>query len=122
MSILIVNGTIGETASSRVNAVMRDTWGHMGANPGTRYRGHVVFAAGCYGGERIVLEAEFGNAGFGPWFYEGVNEWVSWLEDIEEGHLYRFEGYYRLGADGTHVFEGDLQELFAATTPGGREA
>jgi hypothetical protein len=98
-------------AERRAANVMRDTWGHMDANPGTRYKGHVVFAAGCYGGERIVLAAEFGSAGYGPRFYEGVNEWVSWLEDVEEGRVYRFDGYYRLGAGGSHVFEGDVREV-----------
>jgi hypothetical protein len=113
MHTLVINGATGQGFGALTvdpAEVQRETWGHMDANPGTRYRGHVVFAAGCYGGERIVLEAEFGNAGFGPWFYEGVTEWLSWLE-LEEGHVYRFEGFYRLGAGGSHVFEGTTKRI-----------
>jgi hypothetical protein len=91
----------------RTEDVMRDTWGYMNANPGTRYNGHILFAEGAFGGDRIILEAEFGNAGYGPWFYEGI---MSWLCDQEMGvgRIYRFDGFYRLASGGSHEFVGNI--------------
>lgn len=90
--------------------VMRDTWGHLDARPGVRYAGTILYAESAYGGERVVLSAEFGNAGFGPWFYEGVHDWLC-EQQTEPGQLYRFTGTYRLGRGGAHVFAGDVEEV-----------
>jgi hypothetical protein len=91
----------------RTNRIMRDTWGHMDANPGTRYKGHIIFAEGVFGGDRIILESEFGNAGYGPWFYDGIMDWL-FDQNIEAGKIYRFDGFYRLAPGGAHDFVGDI--------------
>lgn len=93
----------------RRDQVMRSTWGHMDANPGTRYRGWIMFAEGAYG-DLVVLACEFGNAGDGPWFYEGVNDWIA-DQDTEPGCVYRFDGLYRLGRDGAHIFDGVISPV-----------
>ena len=95
-------------AERRREKVMRDTWGHMDANPGTRYRGHIVFAEGAFSGHGVIaLACEFGNAGCGPWFYEGLNDWLC-DQETEPGKLYRFDGYYRLAAGERHEFVGTI--------------
>lgn len=92
-------------AERKAEEVMRDTWGHMDANPGTRYRGEIVYAEGAFGGERVILASEFGNAGFGPWFYQGIHGWLC-QQETEPGRLYQFKGTYRLSHDGRHIFDG----------------
>lgn len=86
---------------------MRDTWGHLDARPGVKYAGTIIFAEGQYGGERIILHADFGNAGYGPWFYEGINDWLC-EQDTEPGKLYHFTGCYRLARNNTHEFVGTI--------------
>lgn len=90
--------------------VARDTWGHMDARPGVRYRGTVVFAEGVYGGDGVVaLSVDFGNAGDGPWFYEGIQDWLC-EQETELGRIYTFRGCYRLRAGGAHEFVGETTE------------
>lgn len=97
----------------RAEEVMRDTWGHLGANPGTLYRGHIVFAHGVYG-DLVVLEVDFGGrADDGPWFYEGLHDWT-WDQDTKPGCIYRFDGTYRLRKDNQHDFIGTIKELTTA--------
>lgn len=98
------------TGSHRIEKIMRETWGHMDAHPGVKYRGVIVFAEGAYGGERIILQAEFGNAGYGPWFYAGIQDWLS-EQETEAGHIYRFEGTYCLRRGGHHEFVGNVTEF-----------
>lgn len=99
--------TVDAYAERKTAEVMRDTWGHMDAKPGVRYEGEIVFAAGAYGGECIILRAEFGAASYGPWFYEGVHAWL-WEQEMEDGNVYRFTGSYTLGPDGSQAFSGDI--------------
>lgn len=51
----------------------------------------------------------WGNAGDGPWFYEGIQDWLS-EQDTEPGWIYTFEGCYRLRAGGVHEFVGETTE------------
>lgn len=85
--------------------VYRETWGHLDAEPGRTYPGTLVCAEGAFGGDRIVLVSEFGEAGYGPWFYEGLHDWLH-AQDMEPGKLYRWTGFYRLEDDGQHSFIG----------------
>jgi hypothetical protein len=92
----------------RPEQIMRDTWGHLGGRPDVKYRGTITFAEGVYGGERIILNVDFGNASDGPWFYEGVHDWL-FEQDTEPGYLYRFEGCYRQRRGETHEFTGTIE-------------
>jgi hypothetical protein len=94
----------------RAGEIMRETWGHMDARPGVRYRGHIIFAESQFGSQRFVLASDFGNAGYGPWFYEGICEWID-SQDIEEGRLYRFDGIYCLRTGGRHEFVGETRPV-----------
>lgn len=92
----------------RATEVMRDTWGHLDAQPGVKYPGVIVFAEGIYGSDGIVtLRCEFGDAGHGPWFYEGLQDWL-FQQDVEAGTVYRFDGFYRLTKRGAHTFRGKV--------------
>lgn len=98
-------------AERKAKQVMRSTWGHMDARPGVKYPGAIVFAEGAFGGDRVVLSSEFGDeAGYGPWFYEGIHGWL-FEQDIEPGKVYRFEGWYRLTHAGDHEFVGEVRAL-----------
>lgn len=101
-------GTVYEvTGARRYTMVMRETWGHMDARPGVEYPGTILFAEGAYGGEQMILRADFGEeAGYGPWFYEGIQDWLS-EQETEPGELYLFTGSYRLAGDG-HEFTGTI--------------
>lgn len=90
----------------KAEEALRDTWGHMDATPDVQYPGFILFAEGAFGGERVILQSEFGDAGYGPWFYHGIHEWLC-AQDAEPGKLYRFEGVYRLH-DGSHEFVGTI--------------
>lgn len=94
-------------AGRKVGEVMRETWGHLDAKPGVRYQGVILFAAGAFGGEQVILHSEFGEAGYGPWFYEGIHDWLC-EQETEPGRLYRFEGFYRLKRNGEHEFTGTV--------------
>jgi hypothetical protein len=98
----------------KANEVMRDTWGHMDARPGVKYKGTILVAAGEFGGDRMILRSEFGNAGYGPWFYEGIHGWLS-EQPVEDGKLYHFTGYYRLRRGGEHEFTGTTTEIPVTT-------
>lgn len=76
----------------RAAAVMRDTWGHLDATPGVRYPGTILFCHGEYG-TSVVISSDFGDeAGYGPWFYEGLHDWL-FDQDTEAGNVYRFTGW-----------------------------
>jgi hypothetical protein len=87
--------------------VMRDTWGHLDAEPGKRYRGSILFAEGEYG-DLVILRVDFGEAGNGPWFHEAINDWLI-EQETESGEMYRFEGYYLLTKRGEHRFRGNVR-------------
>jgi hypothetical protein len=88
--------------------VMTDTWGHLKAHPGVQHHGVIVFAEAAFGGERVILHADFGpDAGYGPWFYEHAHEWL-WGQDTEPGEIYTFSGWYRTDSSGDHEFHGEV--------------
>lgn len=101
----------------KLEEILRDTWGHLDAKPGVKYPGTIVFAEGAFGSELIILSSEFGDAGYGPWFYEGVSDWLRAQDYTDPGKLYQFKGWYRLSRKGAHTFSGavaviDLPEDF----------
>lgn len=93
----------------KAEQVMRDTWGHMDAKEGVTYPGTIVYAGGQYGGESMILSAEFGDAGYGPWFYYGIHDWLG-KQDIEGSTVYLFTGTYQLD-DEQHKFVGTTTKL-----------
>ena len=99
MSVLVINGATGESFGTLFcdpDEVMRETWGHMDAKSGVVYPGTILYAGGQYGGDSMILKAEFGDAGYGPWFYYGIHEWLA-EQDIEESTVYLFTGTYQTG-------------------------
>jgi hypothetical protein len=96
-------------AERKAERVMRDTWGHLDDVPGIKHHGIILFAEGAFGGERVILRSRFGAGGYGPWFYEGIHEWLG-EQDMEDGRIYRFEGWYRLCKNGRHQFVGKVRE------------
>ena len=82
-------------------AVMVDTWGHLAPKKNTTYRGHFVFAVGCFGSDHLnptAIECEFNDPEeeleSSPWFYEALNDFMQEM-DTEAGGVYRWEGTFR---------------------------
>lgn len=92
----------------RVAEVVEDTWGHMRAHPNVWQHGKIVFAEGAFGGEQIILACDFGeDAGYGPWFYEQIHDWLC-DQKTEPGNLYTFTGWYRVKRDDSYQFRGKI--------------
>jgi hypothetical protein len=109
MTVTVINGATGEVGISgrRVEEVMRGTWGHLDAHPGTRYRATITFAEGLYG-DLVILDVDCKASG-GPWFYEGIQDWLC-EQETEPGRIYRLDGHYCLRAGGRHEFTGTITE------------
>jgi len=70
-----------------------------------------VFAEAEFGGERVILRADFGpDAGYGPWFCEHVHEWL-WEQETQPGRIYTFAGWYRTRQSGDHEFHGEITSV-----------
>ena len=89
--------------------VQLETWGHMDATPGVEYSGKILFAASEFGGDQFILRSDFGDAGYGPWFYEGIHDWLC-EQETEDGKIYEFTGTYLLAESGQHTFNGEIIE------------
>lgn len=94
-------------AERKANKALRETWGHLDAEVGVHYLGTITFAEGAFGRQRIILTSDFGDAGYGPWFYEAIHDWLC-EQETEPGKLYHFQGWYRLRNDGQHQFVGKI--------------
>lgn len=89
--------------------VIKGTWGHMQSKPG-KYKGRAAFACGAYG-DTIVVASEFGDAGYGPWFYQAIHDFMH-EQDMDEGTIYRFDGYYHVRSeDDCGTFKGKLTKI-----------
>jgi hypothetical protein len=93
----------------KTEEVMRKTWGHLDDAPGVKHRGIIRFAEGAFGGQQMILTSEFGLGGYGPWFYEGIHDWLC-EQDTEPGVVYRFTGWYRLCKNGKYQFVGKIEK------------
>lgn len=76
--------------------VQKATWGHLAPKKGKAYRGHIIFALGCFGSDRLnptVLACEIGLDS-SPWFFEALMDFCRSI-DGEEGGVYRWNGTFR---------------------------
>lgn len=88
--------------------VSQATWGHLAPKKNTTYRGHVVFAVGCFGSDLLnptTLECELSGLDSSPWFYDALHKFLGTLE-FEEGGVYRWEGTFR-----NYKFKGAARRL-----------
>jgi hypothetical protein len=101
---------IGHHDPAAVEAVLHDTWGHMKAEQGRVYTGHVIFAHTC-NREVTVLDWSFEDLSGGPWFPEQLMEFISGKVPIEteEFRLWRFEGTFRELKNGRSRFSGKVR-------------
>jgi hypothetical protein len=89
-------------------AVMGDTWGHLAPKRNKIYRGHLIFAVGCFGSDYLnptAIECEFRGLDSSPWFFDAVCEFMQSL-DTEEGGVYRWDGTFR-----NYEFTGTVKRL-----------
>jgi len=84
------------------------TWGHLAPKRNKTYRGHIVFAIGCYDSGELnptPLECEFAELYDSPWFYDALIELLQSIE-TEVGCVYRWEGTFR-----NYKFKGIVRRL-----------
>lgn len=108
--------------------VIQATWGHLAPVKNRIYRGHVVFAVGCFGDDGLnptAIESEFTNSKgeeleSSPWFYDALTDLLGSFVGIEyplpgfpsddkpakAGGVYRWEGTFR-----NYEFKGTLRRL-----------
>lgn len=102
------------------NEVLKHTWGHLAPVKGIEYRGHIVFAVGCYDNDHLnptVLECGFKDADGddlddSPWFYDAMTDFLGEFVEIDDGGKAKTGGVYRW--DGTFrnfKFRGKLRRL-----------
>lgn len=103
--------------------VLEDTWGHLAPRKNKAYRGHVIFALGCFGSDALnptVLVCEIGLDG-SPWFFDALIDFCHSLGG-EEGGVYRWDGAFRnyefTGMVRRLPLDGQVSEL---TTSKGRD-
>jgi hypothetical protein len=94
----------------RAAQVMEATWGHLRPASG-RHDGHVVAARSEFGGERVLLTADFGDVDDSPWLFESLTQLVD-EADMPEGSVYRFDGALVVDGNGFR-FEGRWVRIWA---------
>lgn len=98
--------------AGKVEAILDDTWGHMRAEPGRFYTGHILFAMTC-NREITVLDWEFEDLCGGPWFPEHLMEFIESKvpTNLEEFRLWRFDGTYRATKNDRYRFSGKVRPM-----------
>lgn len=77
--------------------VMKMTWGHLAPRKNKAYRGHIVFAVGCFGDDPLnptMLSAEFKGLDDSPWFFDAMRDFTE-AQKGDPGNVYRFDGTFR---------------------------
>ena len=82
-----------------------DTWGHLAPCQDFTYEGHIIFALGAFGGDRMVIDADFEDLPASPWLFQALNDFIGDHQG-EAGGVYRFDGTFR-----NYVFEGEVQKM-----------
>lgn len=89
-------------------AVLASTWGHLAPKKNRTYKGHVVFAIGCFDCGDLnptALECEFGTLDSSPWLYDALSEFMRSLGG-EVGGVYRWDGTFK-----NYEFTGEVRRL-----------
>lgn len=100
--------TMAKISAEQAELVTQETFGHLAPQKGKTYKGHIIFAVGCFGSDDInptPLECEFEGLDSSPWFFEAMNDFLRDLK-TEAGKVYRFDGRVR-----NYKFRGKVREL-----------
>lgn len=97
-------------------AVQNDTWGHLRAEVGRKYKGVLLVAISEYSGDgQSVIKSQFeDNADAGPWFYTNVHDWLVHLDindRLKQGEVYLWRGYYIEFKNGGYRFCGKFEKV-----------
>ena len=77
--------------------ILAETWGHLAPKKGRSYRGHIVFAVGCFGDDPLnptALDCEFRGLVSSPWFFEAISQFMG-AQRHAVGGVFRFDGVFR---------------------------
>ena len=101
-------------AESRYRSeLLADTWGHLAPRRNAKYKGHIRWALGLFGSERLNptvlsyrLESKTaGELDASPWFYEAVIDFLQ-QQSEEAGTIWVFTGYFK-----NYEFVGDIRQI-----------
>lgn len=88
--------------------IAKETWGHLAPEKNRTYRGHIIFAIGCFGSDELnptALECEFGKLESSPWFFDSLMGFMQSFK-TEIGSVYRWDGSVR-----NYTFKGVLKKM-----------
>ncbi len=77
--------------------LQKHTFGHLAPKKNKTYKGHVVWALGCFGDDDLnptAIEAEFEGLSSSPWFYSCLIDFMA-NHSREAGSVFRFDGTFR---------------------------
>ncbi len=104
-------------AEARYRAeVYKATWGHLAPKRHKTYRGHVVFAFGCFGNDHLnatVIECEMG-VDASPWFFDALTDFLATFGGDEAIGLHRWDGTFR-----NYEFKGAVRRIDVASITAG---
>ena len=95
-------------AGSKRKQVMQETWGHLAPRKGQSYKGYMVYAHSGYG-DIVLIDSGFENLSDSPWLYENMQDFIA--ENGNGSNVYRWDGRYKVSADGHYCFEGKIKKV-----------
>jgi len=102
--------------------LLKQTWGNLAPKRDKTYKGHILFAVGCFGDDPLnptILESEFRGLDSSPWFFDALSEFLSADQHCAAGRcrfragcVYRFDGTFR-----NYIFKGSLRVVILTAGP-----
>lgn len=90
-------------------------WGQQQLRKNRIYKGYIVFAWSAFGGDLVVLDADFKGLPDSPWLFDAIHEFAFQdMSDLKEGAVYRFDGTFR-----NYEFNGTRTVIYEPMQDGG---
>ena len=90
--------------------VMRETWGHLDATPGVKYRCELLFCYGEYGDVICIRNVLHDGLQESPWFFTDMDDFIA-RKAKQCGGIYRFAGTYHRTKSGKGRFSGKVKKV-----------
>jgi hypothetical protein len=94
--------------------VYAETFGHLAPTPRQTYEGWMVLTWAGYGGDLIVISAEWKDLDDSPWLFDDMQDYLGKLTEnnrAKRGEVYKFVGTYTKFKNGNYRFSGKLQRI-----------
>lgn len=109
-----MKGAFNEIDQINKKIIMKQTWGHLDAQPGTTHEGWFVFIVGQHM-DCCVVESKFDSFGEGPVYFTHRQEFISKVTQkngpcMDVG-VYKFTGQYKVLKNGNGRFVGKTKKI-----------